>query len=215
MWRLGGKRSDFTFNRQVRFAWQHDARRRADGTITLFDNATDTRRQSRGLVLKLDVKEMRATIVHTYVHDPPLLSVDQANMQRLPNGHFVIGWGHQPYVSEVGPHGRQLFDLRFGTGSHVDSYRAYRFRWTGRPVRPPDLAVDDEKVYVSWNGATEVRKWQLLAGPDKKRLRPVRTVPKRGFETAIPLEIDTGWIAVRALDRRDRPLQRSVAVEID
>jgi hypothetical protein len=216
LWRLGGKRSDFTFGPEVRFAWQHDARRRPDGTLTLFDNsaAPKVRKQSRGLVLRLDMNRMRATLVHTYVHEPPLLSVDQANMQRLPNGHFLIGWGHQPYVTEFGPHGRALFDVRFGR-SGVDSYRAYRFRWTGRPRNPPAVAVAGKQVYVSWNGATEVRKWQLLAGPHKKTLRPVRTVLKRGFETAIPISGDAQWVAVRALDRRDRSLARSAAVPRD
>jgi arylsulfotransferase ASST len=217
MWRLGGKRSDFTFRREVRFAWQHDARRQPDGTLTLFDNAAapKVRSQSRGLVLRLDTKEMRAELVHTYVHEPPILAVDQANMQRLPNGHFLIGWGHEPYITEFGKHGRTLFDAKFGRPNGVDSYRAYRFRWVGRPRTPPTVAVAGKKVYVSWNGATEVRKWQLLAGPDKKGLRPVRTVHKRGFETAIPLSTAAPWIAVRALDRKDRSMARSAAVRRD
>jgi hypothetical protein len=214
LWRLGGKRSDFTFPREVRFAWQHDARRQPDGTLRLFDNeaAPKVRSQSRGLVLRLDMKEMRARLVHSYVHEPPILAVDQANMQRLPNGHFLVGWGHEPYITEFGPHGRTLFDARFGRPNGIDSYRAYRFGWTGRPRTPPAVAVKGKKVYVSWNGATEVRKWQLLAGPDKKALRPVRTVRKKGFETAIPLSGDAPWVAVRALDRRDRSLAKSATV---
>jgi hypothetical protein len=158
---------------------------------------------------------MRAKLLHTYVHEPPILAVDQANMQRLPNGHLLIGWGHEPYITEFGKHGRTLFDAKFGRPDGVDSYRAYRFRWVGRPRTPPAVAVEGEKVYVSWNGATEVRKWQLLAGPDKKGLRPVRTVHKRGFETAIPLSTAATWIAVRALDRKDRSMARSAAVRRD
>jgi hypothetical protein len=208
MWRLGGRRSDFTFPREVRFAWQHDARRQPDGTLTLFDNeaAPKVRSQSRGLVARL---------VHTYAHEPPILAVDQANMQRLPNGHLLIGWGHEPFITEFGPHGRTLFDAKFGRPNGIDSYRAYRFRWTGRPRTPPAVAVAGKRVYVSWNGATEVRKWQLLAGPDKKTLRPVRTVRKRGFETGIPLSTSAPWIAVRALDRKDRSMARSAAVRRD
>src|ERR671933_961242 len=54
LWRLGGKRSDFAMGRGTRFAWQHDARRLADGTISLFDNeaAPKIGPQSRGLVLR-------------------------------------------------------------------------------------------------------------------------------------------------------------------
>ena len=57
MWRLGGKTSDFTFGPGARFAWQHDARRRPDGTITLFDNAAQAPTkgvQSKALRLRVD-----------------------------------------------------------------------------------------------------------------------------------------------------------------
>jgi Arylsulfotransferase (ASST) len=37
MWRLGGKRSDYSLGPGVRFAWQHDARRQRDRTISVFD----------------------------------------------------------------------------------------------------------------------------------------------------------------------------------
>ena len=38
LWRLGGKRSDFAMGAGASFAWQHDARRQPDGTLTVFDN---------------------------------------------------------------------------------------------------------------------------------------------------------------------------------
>jgi hypothetical protein len=40
IWRLGGKKSDFEMGPGTRFAYQHDARRQPDGTITIFDNGT-------------------------------------------------------------------------------------------------------------------------------------------------------------------------------
>jgi hypothetical protein len=213
MWRLGGKRSDFELGKGVRFAWQHDVRRQSDGTLTLFDNeaAPKERKQSRGLVLRVDERHRTVTVVHSFVHTPPLVSVDQGNMQKLPNGHYLVGWGHQPYVTEFGAHGKPLLDLRFAR-SGVDSYRAYRFSWVGRPHSKPTIAVEGDTLYVSWNGATEVRSWQLLGGPEKKRLRPLLAVPKTGFEAAIPLPADVPWVAVRALDRLGRSLARSAAL---
>jgi hypothetical protein len=213
IWRLGGKRSDFELGPGVAFGWQHDVRRQKDGTLTMFDNeaAPKLRKQSRGLVLRIDERRKTATVVHTFVHTPPLVSVDQGNMQKLPNGNFLVGWGHQPYVTEFGSHGKTLLDLRFGR-SGVDSYRAYRFRWVGRPRSKPAVAVEGSTLYASWNGATEIRSWQLLGGPDKKKLRPLLAVPKTGFEAAIPLPADTPWVAVRALDRLGRSLARSAAV---
>jgi hypothetical protein len=213
MWRLGGKRSDFELGRGVRFGWQHDVRRQPDGTLTMFDNeaAPKLRRQSRGLVLRIDERRKTATVVHSFVHSPPLVAVDQGNMQKLPDGNYLVGWGHEPYVTEFGPHGKTLLDLRFGR-SGVDSYRAYRFPWVGRPHSKPAIAVEGDTLYVSWNGATEVRSWQLLGGPDKKKLRPLLAVPKTGFEAAMPLPDDMPWVAVRALDRLGRSLARSAAV---
>src|ERR671917_988460 len=38
IWRLGGKRSDFEMGPGTRTAFQHDARRLPDGTISIFDN---------------------------------------------------------------------------------------------------------------------------------------------------------------------------------
>jgi hypothetical protein len=60
-----------------------------------------------------------------------------------------------------------------------------------------------------------VVSWQLLRGPRKADLRPIRVVAKTGFETRIALGTDNaGWIAVRALDRRERALGRSTAVNL-
>ena len=202
LWRLGGKKSDFALGPGARFAWQHDARRLPDGTISLFDNEAAPRvgRQSRVIVLRLDVKRKRALLVRSLVHRPPLLAVDQGNAQLLPDGHFLVGWGHQPYVTEFDLAGRTLFDFRFGSGS--DSYRSYRFRWVGRPADRPALTVDGDIGYVSWNGATEV------AQPE--RLRPVRTVRKTGFETAVAVPEDETYVAIRALDRRGHALKTSL-----
>jgi Arylsulfotransferase (ASST) len=212
MWRLGGKRSDFELGKGVAFAWQHDFRRQSDGTYTMFDNeaAPKMRKQSRGLVLRVDERHKTAAVVHSFVHTPPLVAVDQGNMQKLPNGHYLVGWGHQPYVTEFGRHGKPLLDLRFARPG-VDSYRAYRFGWIGRPHSKPAIAVKGNTLYASWNGATEVRSWQLLGGTDKKKLRPLLAVPKTGFEAAIPLPDDVPWVAVRALDRLGRSLARSAA----
>jgi hypothetical protein len=99
-----------------------------------------------------------------------------------------------------------VFDLRFGRGA--DSYRAFRFRWTGRPTTRPAVALHRRRVYVSWNGATGVARWQVLAGRSRERLRPFRTVRKQGFETSAPASA-LPWLAVRALDRTGRTLGTS------
>lgn len=44
LWRLGGKRSDFTLGPGARFEWQHDVREHAHGVVSIFDNAAGRRR---------------------------------------------------------------------------------------------------------------------------------------------------------------------------
>ena len=173
--------------------------------------APKLRRQSRGIVLRVDERRKTATLLHTYVHRPPITAVDQGNMQKLPNGNYLIGWGHEPYVTEFGPQGKALLDLRFARRG-ADSYRAYRFPWIGRPHKKPAIAVEGNTLYASWNGATEVKSWQLLGGAEKDKLRPLLAVPKDGFETAIALPMTAAWVAVRALDRLGRSMARSAAV---
>jgi hypothetical protein len=210
VWRLGGKQSDFALGPGVRFAWQHDARRQPDGTLTLFDNAASRPREgaaSRVLVLRLDERAHRATLVRSYEHRPPLLSTSQGNAQFLPGGHVLVGWGSNPYLTELAADGRTLLDLRFGAGK-VDSYRAYRFAWEGAPADRPAVAAGGGALFVSWNGATRVTRWRALAGDV-----PVATVAKGGFETRIPVARGRTY-AVQALDPGGRVLAVSRAVRV-
>jgi len=208
LWRLGGKHSDFRLGRGVRFAWQHDARRQPNGTVTLFDNGATppVEKFTRVLVLRVDEQRRRATLVRSYRHPKRLLSPFEGNAQFLPDGHVLVGWGAWPYVSELGADGRVVFDAYFGhgkkPGQDADSYRAYRFVWHGRPKEPPAMAVAGNKVYVSWNGATEVTRWQVLVGEANDDLAVVATAAKSGFETAIPFHTTGKYIAVQALDRK-------------
>ena len=215
IWRLGGKRSDFALGRHVRFAWQHDARRHEDGTISIFDNGAAPRvhRQSRVIFVRLDKRRMKAHLVRYVVHRPRRIAINQGNAQLLPRQHVLVGWGHEPYITEYDRRGRVVLDLRFGGGGS-DSYRAFRFEWVGRPRTRPAVAVHRGRVYVSWNGATEVRSWQILAGDRRSDLRAVRTVRKQGFETSAPAP-NAPWLAVRALDRRGHSMAISRIVGRD
>lgn len=201
------------------FAWQHDARRQPDGTITLFDNGATppVEKFSRVLVLRLNMRAKRVSLVRSYSHPKPLLSPFEGNAQFLPDGHVFVGWGGRPYVTEFARNGRVLFDAYFGhggkPGEDADSYRAYRFVWHGHPAEPPAIAVAGNTVYVSWNGATDVARWQVLAGQTRGDLAPVATARKGGFETAIPFSARGAYLAVRALDRHGRILGVSRTVK--
>ena len=213
VWRLGGKRSDFRLGPGVTFALQHDARPQGGGILTLFDNGPEADgTRSRALVLRLDEPGHRATLVRSYEHPRHLHSESQGDAQALPDGHVLVGWGSNPVVSEFDESGQLLLDLRFG-GEGADSYRAFRFDWHGRPTELPAVAVDGDTVYVSWNGATDVARWQLAAGPTAAATTPLASVARTGFETAVPVHTDQPWIRVRALSARGTVLGTSRALE--
>jgi len=205
IWRLGGRKSDFEMGPGTTFGYQHDARRQDDGTLTLFDNSSTPAiaKFSRGLVLKLDEKTMTATLVHAYIHPDRILSPHQGNLQRLPDGHVVVGWGGASYVSEFTGDGQALLDGHLLVG---DTYRGYRFPWAGRPTDRPRVVVDGDHAYVSWNGATDVVSWELRAGDDEASLKTVEKADRGGFETELPLATDAKLIEVRALDGAGKPL---------
>jgi hypothetical protein len=221
LWRLGGKKSDFKLGTGARFAWQHDARRQPDGTITIFDNgaAPPVEKFSRVVVMRVDMKKKTATLVRSYRHPKRLLAPFEGNAQFLPNGHVVVGWGAWPYVSELDSNGRVIFDAYFGhgkkPGQDADTYRAYRFVWKGRPKDPPALALAGDKIYASWNGATEVARWQVLVGKENDDLAVVASAAKKGFETPIRFRRGGGkYIAVQALSRSGEVLGVSPTREL-
>jgi hypothetical protein len=215
-WRLGGKRSDFTFEDGAAFAYQHDVRRRADGAITLFDNGASQAPQpgkaSRALALELDEASHTARVADEWVHPERLLSETQGNHQVLPNGHVFVGWGAQPVFSEFTADGKLVFDGRIGEGN--DNYRAYRGTWAGRPATNPALLIDGGKAFASWNGATEVARWQLLAGDRQAALQPAGEAAKQDFETSLQVPAGARFVAVRALGSHGRTLGESQPVAV-
>jgi hypothetical protein len=218
LWRLGGKESDFEMGPGTRIAYQHDARRQRDGTITIFDNGASPKvhEQSRGIEVELDMDGMSATLVREFTHPNELLSTSQGNVQVLPNANLFVGWGSESFFSEYSHEGELLFDAQLlGDGQ---SYRAFRFPWSGHPSDNPAVAVEqgpDDKVtlYVSWNGATEVESWQVLAGSTPNQLKPIGSAPRRGFETTVVVHTAEPYVAVQAKSASGRVLGTTKAVK--
>jgi hypothetical protein len=132
-------------------------------------------------------------------------------MQPLPDGNVLVGWGADPDLSEYDRHGRQVLNFR------LISYRAYRFVWNAQPSTPPAAtfkkgAGNQGTVYVSWNGATDVASWELLAGPSPTSLARVSTTPSQGFETAIHTTTSNPYLAVQALSKSGAVLGESATL---
>jgi hypothetical protein len=140
------------------------------------------------------------------LHPPPLRADSQGNFQALENGDWFVGWGQVPDFSEFNAAGALLLDAHFP--AHTQSYRALRFPWTGTPAHAPDFALlrsghgSAATLYASWNGATGVSAWRVLAGARSSSLRPVAETARTGFETsiALPAGASGGYVTVQALD---------------
>jgi outer membrane protein assembly factor BamB len=219
IWRLGGKNGDFEMGEGTRTAFQHDARRHEDGTLTVFDNGANLTGHdvSRAILLRLDEEEMGATLLGEYASPEGLLSTSQGDAQLLSDGNVFVGWGSQPYLSEFSGDGGLLLNASFPP--ECESYRAFRFPWSGHPTHAPAVAVerrseDGVALYASWNGATEVAAWEVISGPRPSRMEPLGSVPRDGFETAMLAQSSHSYFAVRAKERSGGVLGTSAPVEL-
>jgi hypothetical protein len=215
LWRLGGKRSDFSMGPGTRFGFQHDGRFHDHGrTISLFDNGPrpgGRRPESRAIVLGLDPRRKQVTLKRELRHRSPLFAFATGSSQLLPNGNQLVTWGITGWFTEYDADGAVCLDARLPDKGQ--NYRVYRFPWEGRPTVPPAFKAyrrdGAARFYASWNGATALAAWQLLTGPRPGALREGGRFPKHGFETAFPIPRGARYAAVVALDARGRPLGRS------
>lgn len=209
IWQVGGKSSTFSFGPGARFAYQHNALLLPDGRLSVFDDegAPTVTPPSRGEILNLDTQTNTATLAQQLVRTTePTITASQGNVQSLAGGGFMVGWGGLPSFTEFDAEGHQLFDATFPKGEF--SYRVYRLPWSGQPLTPPALIVKHATAYASWNGATAVSSWKLLAGSSSRALHTVATVARAGFETAIPAP-GAKLYEVRALSSSGRTLASS------
>ncbi len=218
IWRLGGKHSSFKMGAGTGTAWQHDPRELPDGSISIFDNGASPKvhSESRGVIVSLDQSAGTETLVSRLTHSPALIAESQGSVQALGNGDWFVGWGQEPYFSEFSSQGQLLFDAHFPV--HDQSYRDFRFEWTGTPAHPPVFAFEPGAtsggiVYASWNGATQVAFWRVLAGASTSSLSAVTQVPRSGFETAIAVPAGTvgPYVEVQALDAAGQVIGTSAA----
>jgi hypothetical protein len=214
-WTLGGRKSDFKIGPGAEFQWQHDVKVQPGGIVTMFDDHccqltgggtyVEASAPSRGLVLKLDQATHEARKVTDYGVGFDVEADYMGDLQPLPGGNMMVGFGSEPYFDEFSADGKPVLEGKFPKPNL--SYRATLNPWVGEPLYPPAGAARSSSgkltVYASWNGATQVRSWRVLAssGSGTGRLSSVATVPKSGFETAIPLSGgDYQRFEVQALD---------------
>jgi hypothetical protein len=221
LWRLGGSSSSFKMGPGTRTAWQHDGRVLPDGDVTLFDDGSNPpiHHQSRAVRIRLDFKTHEAHLASVYTHgNPPLLAASQGNMQTLADGNTLVGYGGVPAISEYAKDGSLLFDAH--QPLDMSFYRAFRFPWSGYPASPPAVLAslnntgEETIVHASWNGATEVSAWRVLAGERPGSLAAQTTIGATGFESSTTLPEKHAYVAVQALDSAGHVLGTSKTARV-
>lgn len=238
IWYLGGLNNSFTFEGSLNFSWQHMARfQETLGTVTnvsLFNNAYDgastpnaqTANASSGMIISVDTSDMTARLLQQFVQPEGLLASSQGAVSILPNGNRLVGWGSLPSWSEYDSLGNLLYYAR--TSSPAQSYRIWKFPFTAHPVTQPDILAyaqncsSDLAVYLSWNGATEVKSWHLFGSTLQGGIySSLGIYPKVGYETLVQInpttvQLDTIrfllYVYAEALDVSGNLLNTTVTV---
>ncbi|KAF5561355.1 hypothetical protein FPHYL_6194 [Fusarium phyllophilum] len=218
-WVLGGKRNQFkdlSGGNATNFANQYDAKfvQGNESQISFFDNRVTTSGScsgencSRGVVVELDYEEMTVRLLHEFYHPQKISSGSGGSVQGLDNGNFLIGWGANPGITEHTSNGTVVMDIQRGVIPHATDgdpdldmsvYRAWKMEWIGRPPWGPSIAsalsgndATNATIYVSWNGDTQVDRWEVYVGEDDKNAtsspRLLANSSRFGFETEILLE---------------------------
>ncbi|KAI4707633.1 hypothetical protein J4E89_007738 [Alternaria sp. Ai002NY15] len=199
IWRLQGRQSDFDVDPAVTFAFQHDARwvDEDQTRMTLFDNGpTETIGYSRGLLLDVNQDEKTVKLITEFTNLGKTFGTFEGSLQAIDPSNettnFMLGFGSQPYFTELDHEGNVLLDVQFGKSNVVNAYRAYRQQWEGRPSTKPDVHWDQDgnAAFFSWNGATEVESWVVCTAnaSDSRTWTNVTVARRTGFETTINLQ---------------------------
>ena len=232
-WILGGKRDQFHIARDHPgwvFCGQHDVHRLPNGDIEMFDNGgTFMHGQphcpvhpARVLVFKVDARRHRVRLVSSI--SSRQLSADGkgwfsgwvGSARPESNGDTLVDWGGPiNRVTELSPGGRENVFMRLAFWS----YRAVPATWTGQPTGRPLVVAGRQgatvHVFTSWNGATQISRWQVLAGSTASQLSPAGApVPFADLETRIALNTSAPYVAVQALDAQGGVLGTSAALRV-
>jgi hypothetical protein len=226
LWTMGGKHDTFGIAAQHptwQFCFQHDVRQVGPNLLTVFDNGGKgpgcPRHKARMEEFAYDPSTgvvHRATKYSSYAassHRQGYYAWAVGSARFLQNGDLMVSWGTTGRITEFTRTHRVDFDLTLAQ----KTYRGVRWRWFGNPTSRPAVAATRVRthvnVYASWNGSTRVAWWRVLAGTDRRHLRPVGgRVRFSGFETRIPLRTHARYVAVRAISGHGRVLADSSAV---
>lgn len=202
IWTLGGRNNQFQDLSQgnaLSFAFQHHVRIHDTKLteLTMFDNhgttnvVECTKDCSRGLFMKLDTSAKTVRVLSEVYHPQSLNTAAEGSFQLQSNKNSFVGWGFNPSFVEATSGGEIVWDAQYGPWSENStdgSYRTLKANWVAYPPWKPDIAVQEGKVYVSWNGATEVKFWDLVSIMLQKlpRILPVKLTDDSSISGILP-----------------------------
>ena len=130
IWRLGGKKNEFTFiDDPEGFNHQHCPRRLENGNLLLFDNGNlHDPQYSSAVEYELDEANKTAKLVNRFRRTPDALALRDGSVQRHKNGNTIISWGpFWPSLTEFHPDGSVAIELDMT--DHSLSPRIEKFEW--------------------------------------------------------------------------------------
>ena len=171
-------------------SWAHHARAHnltedGDFTMTLFDNHNMKDDMggnfTRGLLFQVSQKNDNAKWLQPFETD--FYADSQGSLQALENGNFLLGGGSVPIIIEYDAAGNAVWQAQFEAEERGYSYRTFRGNWSGTPRDwDPSLVIEGNTAYVSWNGATDVEKWNVYVNGSLRG-----SMKRAGFETMVRL----------------------------
>ncbi|PSK42094.1 hypothetical protein B9Z65_4008 [Elsinoe australis] len=232
-WRLGGTRSTFTMN--FNFSSQHHARiydqNETTIVLTFLDNASDweglmesTAVTSSAKRVALDLPSKSAQLLQTWYRPDGGLTGKRGSADVLTNDNLLLSWSERGYMSEHTVTGEVVFEAEFLT-QQMCTYRAYKSNFVSNPAEPPiakSIALQVQGIvkkqvtamYVSWNGATEVKSWNFYGSSSIEGTYVlVGSSEKTGFETKYVHEKAWAYIYVEAVSADGSALRRTVTVQ--
>ncbi|KAH7120270.1 ASST-domain-containing protein, partial [Dactylonectria estremocensis] len=244
-WIMGGKHNQFrdiTKNNTAVFRWQHNPRLHGTNRMTLFDNSQHHNgfcadgvpgvHCSRGLEIEFDPVAKTRKVVNEWYHPQGIITASRGSVQALDDsGNTLIAWGQNSLITEYAPDGEVVMDVqrnRVENGLIVIQpsyiYRVWKGDWEGKPLWGPNISANadptngDTTIYVSWNGATEVKKWVLLLSDSQSDLtgadRVASESPRMGFETGFNLPRNAAFARIAAVDKNDAVIGSTPVVHI-
>lgn len=150
-------------------------------------------------------------------------------------GNVLIGWGRCPTFTEHTPDGETVLEVQFSpwhstqVPDALDNYRAYKMDWVAEPYWDPAIAVEEGgkddtlDVYVSWNGATEVKGWVVRGAKKKSAIEDMENrkgkvlaqSERTGFETHLRSDnLGRRYVWAEALDKDKKVIRATEIVDL-